>query len=120
MICTNWKRISPQWIQKREKVLLDHGIGLGDTLSKAERQGSLDKDIVSKILIDKKGIIRNHPEVVFLPNGKKAYKWFLVRPGNEFKDKLLDPVPSSSGSNTHLTLDEKIEVWKSRIKAVLL
>jgi len=100
----------------RENILLENKIGLWDAIAKAERKGSLDKNTIDGNHNDKGKILKEHPDIIFVPNGRNAFNWILKNPVDEHFDRILAVFPpSTSGTNTHYTLDEKTELWKKRL-----
>lgn len=93
-----------------------HHIALWDVLSSANRDSSLDSDINNPIVNDLSGFIANHPKLrIICLNGRKAYSYLDSFIG---LDKIpigirIICLPSTSSSNTHMTMSEKIKLWKS-------
>jgi double-stranded uracil-DNA glycosylase len=105
---------------ERVEILRKSGLALWDALASAERIGSKDNKIVpgSEIPNDFCRFFEQHTVVlcVFF-NGRYAEKLFrkLVLPnlpGQTCSFLKLRRLPSTSGTNTHLTKEEKFEKWK--------
>ena len=117
-----WRIISavfsePLLVTNEERIffLHKHHIALWDVLKSANRITSLDSDIKDSVANDLKGFVDNHPKLRLICfNGKEAYNYFGKYIG--FKN-ISGPIrvvslPSTSSSNTHTTLEEKIRRWK--------
>ena len=89
--------------------LKGNNIVLWDTLAVCDREGSVDSGITNEGLNDIRGFLEKHPNIrriVF--NGKKPSKYYI--PTIEY-----EIAPSTSPSNTHYTIEEKIELWKKAL-----
>ena len=92
-----------------------HHIALWDVLKSANRESSLDSDIENPNANDILGFISTHPNLrVIGLNGKDAGMYFRKFTGvhNLPKNIRVVSLPSSSSSNTHFTIDDKIGLWK--------
>jgi hypoxanthine-DNA glycosylase len=95
-------------------------IALWDVLQRADREGSLDRDIANGEPNDFSRLLGQYPSVKAIAfNGTKARRLFLLhvesRLGSEMLETLrLVSLPSTSATpGRHvLPLDEKIEKWK--------
>lgn len=105
--------------EERLRFLNKHHIALWDVLTSANRNTSLDSDIKNPIVNDLIGFIANHPNLrVICLNGKKAYNYFESYIGldNIPKGIRIFSLPSTSSSNTHMKMCEKINLWKVLIE----
>ena len=102
---------------ERKQGLIMNRIAIWDVLERAERNGSQDNKIVKGTVVpnDFAAFFRNHPSIrtVFF-NGSLAEKYFkgLVVPRLpvcEGAPRIWPALPSTSGSNSHLTWEEKAE-----------
>ena len=98
-------------------VLLRRRIGLWDVIGSCEREGALDRAIKNPEPNDLADLLRRHPKVrAIYFNGQKAEKYFkrLCKPGHvDLPVGLkLETLPSSSGANTHLTVEGKVNRWR--------
>lgn len=101
--------------EERISFLHKHHIALWDVLKSANRITSLDSDIKNPIANDLKGFVDNHPKLrIICFNGKEAYNYFEKYFGFIDIPKAIRifSLPSTSSSNTHMTLNEKIRIWK--------
>ena len=104
---------------ERVSILHESGLALWDVLASAERIGSKDSAIIpgSETPNDFCDFFAQHSVVrsVFF-NGGSAEELFrrLVLPGltGHACNLNLKRLPSTSGVNTHLTKEEKVEKWK--------
>lgn len=121
-----WKIISslfdetmPFEYDDRLRLLKRHHIALWDLLKSADRISSLDSDIKNPAVNDIIGFISTHTKIrVIGLNGNKASTYFrtLVNTSKFPKNIRIIPLPSSSSTNTHLTLETKINCWKTILK----
>jgi len=107
-----FKEIDPKAPYKeRIDALSKHRIALWDVLESSYRTGSTDKKIHSQKPNDLQSILMKYPEikVVFL-NGRGAKDNLpKLQDENRYDVEIL---PSSSGSNTRMTIAQKAEKWK--------
>ena len=94
--------------------LLDHGIGLWDTVAAGTRSGSsLDADIDLQQSSDLTAMMTTLPELQSIAfNGKKSAQ--IGRPLllNAREVDLID-LPSSSPAHATLSFDKKLEAWSA-------
>ena len=105
--------------EERLNVLKRHHIALWDVLKSANREGSLDSDIKNPITNDILGFISKHPKLrVIGLNGRDAASYFKTYLGvhNLRENIRVVSLPSSSSTNSHFTIEGKIELWKSILK----
>lgn len=105
----------PDSYEGKLDVLKRHQTALWDVLKSANRDSSLDSDIKNPIANDILGFISKHPNLrVIGLNGKDAYSYLVKYIGlsNIPTNIRVVILPSTSSSNTHMTLEEKIEQWK--------
>jgi hypoxanthine-DNA glycosylase len=105
---------------ERKQGLIKNRIAIWDVLERAERNGSRDNQIVKETELpnDFTAFFRTHPSirtVVF--NGRPAEKYFqyLVVPRLELGagvPRFCPPLPSTSGTNSHATWEEKAEILR--------
>lgn len=102
----------------RLEILADHGIALWDVCAAAARPGSLDASIQQATVVanDLAGFYAARPHlqrVCF--NGLEAASLYrrLVRPSLGERGEELEHVvlPSTSGANAAITLNEKVKRW---------
>ncbi len=104
--------------QLKIQLLIQHRIGLWDTIQSCERQGSLDSTIKEIVPNDLSKILRIYPSIrLILFNGGKSFDVFKKYIGLDFlKDVDVDfaKMPSTSpipGKNIK-SFNEKIEEWR--------
>lgn len=91
--------------------LLNNKIGLWDVFSSANREGSLDSDIIDENMNDFEWLKNNYPDIELICfNGKKAGKNAGLLNEVGYKTETL---PSSSGANRRIY--NRKEIWKSAI-----
>ncbi len=101
--------------EERKFFLHEHHIALWDVLKSANRITSLDSDIKNPVVNNLKVFVDNHPKLRLICfNGREAYNYFERYIGfkNIPNTIRIASLPSTSSSNTHNTLDEKIRHWK--------
>lgn len=101
--------------QDRLRFLRNHHIALWDVLQSADRETSLDSDIKKPVANDLDGFIRKHPKLrIICLNGNEAYRYFTdyVGPQNVPENIHIVCLPSTSSTNTHLTMEQKVDRWK--------
>ena len=92
---------------EKTNILLENKIGLWDVLKKCERKGSLDSAIQSEALNDFEKLFKKYPNIkTLIFNGNSSFKYFPL----ETKIKTI-VLSSTSSTNTHKTLNEKIKHW---------
>ncbi|WP_289395175.1 DNA-deoxyinosine glycosylase [Muribaculum intestinale] len=109
----------PLAYEDRLRFLEKHHIALWDVLKSAERISSLDSDIENLTINDILGFISKHPNIrVIGLNGDKASTYFRTYINIDELPKHISVVslPSSSSTNTHFTLDAKIDRWETILK----
>lgn len=102
----------------KQKLLQSNGIGLWDSLSVCERDGSLD----SKIKNYKPNDFSKFQSVKYiLCNGKKAYKYFTEYNAQYLKDKNRKcfELPSTSPANASISEAKKFKEWKEKLLMAL-
>lgn len=105
----------PNSYEEKLNMLKRHHIALWDVLKSANRESSLDSDIENPNANDILGFISTHPNLrVIGLNGKDAGMYFrkFIGVHNLPKNIRVVSLPSSSSSNTHFTIDDKIGLWK--------
>lgn len=105
----------PNSYEEKLNILKRHHIALWDVLKSANRESSLDSDIENPKANDILGFISTHPNLrVIGLNGKDAGMYFrkFIGVHNLPKNIRVASLPSSSSSNTHFTIDDKIGLWK--------
>lgn len=122
-----WKIVSiifnetiPQSYENKLKVLGKRHIALWDVLKSANRDSSLDSDIKNPVANDILGFISKHPKLRVIGfNGKEAEKYFRTYIGlHNIPGRIhIVSFPSSSSSNTHYTITEKVETWKAFLRS---
>ena len=108
---------------ERIRGLLEVGLALWDVLREAEREGSLDSAIVKGTEVPNKfeAFFEQHPRIELVVfNGDKPAKYFqsLVAPEASRSPRAL-VLPSTSGTNTHMTQAAKTERWSEAVGRVL-
>lgn len=96
-------------------MLKRHHIALWDVLKSVNRESSLDADIKNPDENDILGFISTHQNLrVIGLNGKEAYSYLVKSIGLSKIPANIRVVilPGTSSSNTHMTLEEKIDQWK--------
>ncbi|MDO9381477.1 MAG: DNA-deoxyinosine glycosylase [Hyphomicrobiaceae bacterium] len=94
--------------------ILDHGIGLWDTVAAGTRaRGSLDTDIVLQQASDLSALVMGLPQLRAIAfNGKKSAQIGRPQLENAQGLALLD-LPSSSPAHASKTFTEKLEAWSA-------
>lgn len=109
----------PVTYEEKIKLLKKHHIALWDILKSAQRNCSLDSDIKNPETNDILGFITEHPNLHIIGlNGKDALKYLkkCVHLNRISRDIQVVPLTSTSPTNTHFSLDEKIANWKTILK----
>ncbi len=107
----------PKDYEEKEAFLKKHHIAIWDVLSSAEREGSLDVNIMQEIPNNIPAFIEKYPTIkVIAFNGKKAKEKFDEHFSELFDNEKLKIITllSSSGANNQYSLDEMKRDW-SRI-----
>lgn len=115
IISSIFNEIVPNSYEGKLLMLKRYNIALWDVLKSANRESSLDADIKNPDANDILGFISTHPNLrVIGLNGKDAYNYLVKYIGLSIIPTNIRVVilPSTSSSNTHKTLDEKITQWK--------
>jgi hypoxanthine-DNA glycosylase len=98
--------------ESKIKLLLKHKIGLWDVLKTAERNGSLDSNILNEEYNDFEELFKNFPKIrVVAFNGLKSADYFKGLKTIP-KDKNYYILPSTSSANTGKSFDKKLDEWK--------
>lgn len=119
IIASLFNDILPVSYEDRLLLLKKHHIALWDVLKSAKRDSSLDSDIENPVANDILGFISGHPRLrVIGLNGGSASDYFETFIGSSRLSKNIRVIslPSTSASNTHLNLENKINIWKSILK----
>ena len=97
--------------EARLDVLREHGIGLWDVVSAAEREGSGDDAIRDATHNDLGGLKRTYPQLqaIAFNGGRAAEDGFRLLAGVE--GLSLHALPSSSARNARMTFAEKARSW---------
>jgi hypoxanthine-DNA glycosylase len=98
--------------EEKTKLLLNNSIGLWDVLSKAERNGSLDSNILKEEYNDFQHFFKTYPNIkTVIFNGKKPAEYFKAN-NILFEHKEYHILPSTSSANT-TKFDIKLKDWKA-------
>ncbi|MBP5615172.1 MAG: DNA-deoxyinosine glycosylase, partial [Alphaproteobacteria bacterium] len=100
----------------KQKLLQSNGIGLWDSLSKCERNGSLDSNIGNEQPND---FSKFQTVKYILFNGQKAAKYFEKYNSKYLSERQSFPLPSTSPANASISEDVKFEEWKKVLLFVL-
>tara|TARA_E500000305_G_C3929446_1_gene192066 strand:- start:89 stop:601 length:513 start_codon:yes stop_codon:yes gene_type:complete len=96
--------------EARLATLLDHGIGLWDTIASARREGSLDTAIREAEASPLTDLLTTCPTLRVIGfNGKKA--WEMGEPQLRGRGPELIALPSSSPAHAAMPLAEKQQRW---------
>ena len=101
--------------EKRE-FLQSKGIGLWDSLSKCERDGSLDSNIKKEQPND---FSKFQSVKYILFNGKKAAKYFEKHNSEYLSKKQSFSLPSTSPANASIPDVVKFEEWKKVLQSII-
>ena len=101
----------------KQRFLEAHGIALWDVLERAERHGSLDKNIRNGVPNDFDALFARLPALgVIALNGRDAQKSFQ-RVQSRYSVRLATvrvlPMPSTSPAHASLSVAEKTERWRA-------
>ena len=99
--------------EEKKRLLLTHHIALWDVLQACSREGSADSNIHNEQANDFDHFFRSHPHIttVFFASGKaEEYytRYATRRPGITYMR-----LPSPSGANGWMTIDQKIKEWSA-------
>lgn len=119
IIASLFNEALPNSYMAKLAILERHQIALWDVFKSAERASSLDADIRNSEPNDIIAFFSDHPKLRILGfNGKTAMELFQKHisfnniPGNiQFIE-----LPSTSPSNTHCTLEDKVKRWSAILK----
>jgi len=101
---------------EKVEILITNKIGLWDVLSKAERSGSLDSNIIDEEFNNFVDLLKIYPKIkLILFNGQKSALYFKA---NNILNKEIEYLilPSTSSANTTKTFDNKLKEWKVALK----
>lgn len=100
----------------KQKLLQSNGIGLWDSLSVCERDGSLD----SKIKNYKPNDFSKFQSVKYiLFNGQKAAQYFKKYNAEYLENRKSEKLPSTSPANAFIPEDVKFEKWKKVLQSLI-
>jgi len=98
--------------EERRKLLKNNHIGLWNVLAFCMREGSSDSKIKNEVVNDFEKLLCDYPNIrhIFFES-KTAAKFYLkyMQPNNKI---IYYTLPSTSGLNAWMTLEQKIESWK--------
>lgn len=96
--------------------LLNHHIGLWDSLASCCRPGSLDSAITSPVPNDFPALLRKYAGVKkLLFNGQKSYQFFVRAHG--LPDRTFFILPSTSPAHASKNFEQKLQQWKAAFNA---
>lgn len=111
---------------QRKAKILNRRIALWDVINRCRRPGSKDKDIMDPVVNDLVSFLQNHQtikHIIFNGKGgpKSAFRWAknLIPGIFELSGKEFHRFTSTSGLNTHYTINQKVECW-SQLRNYLL
>lgn len=116
--------INPEWpYAERVQALQEHGIALWDVLRSCERIGSLDQSInrLSVTSNDFRTFFDQHPRLrTILFNGRAAAHYYRlnVLPSFQHPDLQLVRLSSTSPAMAGLSVAQKTEEWRLRLKPI--
>jgi TDG/mug DNA glycosylase family protein len=99
---------------QRLSLLLKRRVGLWDVIASCRRSGSLDRAIRDPVANPLVAFLRRHKSVRYVIfNGVKAheYAWELIPKIFSLRNIVLQALTSTSGTNTHYTVERKAELW---------
>lgn len=110
--------------EERLAALVRRRVALWDVLASCVRPGSLDSDIVEDTVVpnDLPSFLRSHPMItaVFFNGAKAEQAWRRhIDPALPQAGLRLVRLPSTSPANARLSLEEKIEAWRTVAEAAL-
>jgi len=98
--------------EEKKQLLKTHGIALWNVLASCIREGSSDSKIKNEVVNDFEKLLCDYPNIrhIFFES-KTAAKFYLkyMQPNNKI---IYYTLPSTSGLNAWMTLEQKIESWK--------
>lgn len=101
--------------EEKVGLLLKNKIGLWDVLSKAQRTGSLDSNILNEEFNDFHQFFMTYPNVkILIFNGQKPADYFKAK-NSLIQDKEYLVLPSTSSANTTRTFDYKLKEWEAAL-----
>jgi len=99
----------------RLSFLKKHQIALWDVFKNCEREGRLDSKIKNEVVNDFQGLFKKYPNLELLVfSSKNAYN-FYKKHVNNFYDKNVLIMPSTSGLYAAMKYEDKLQLW-SRIR----
>lgn len=120
IIASLFNDVLPASYEDRLFLLKNHRIALWDVLNSAKRDSSLDSDIENPIANDILNFVLDHPKLRIIGlNGGKASDYFKTYVNSHRLPTRIQVItlPSTSASNTHLNMKDKINLWKSILKS---
>ena len=99
----------------KKQMLLNHGIGLWDTIGLCERVGSLDSDITNAVPNDIPALIKNGKVRCIVLNGNKAKSMFK----HKIEGVDIICLPSTSPANAKYSFDKLLQIWQNAITPYL-
>jgi len=96
--------------EKRRQLLKKHKIALWEVLATCERTGSLDRNIKNEVPNNFDELLSLYPIRSICFDSKSA-AGFYDKYFSRLENISYYQLPSPSGVNAHLTLDEKIAQW---------
>jgi hypoxanthine-DNA glycosylase len=97
------------------ETLSNNKIGIWDVLDTCEREGSLDSNIKNQTFNNFEKLFKDFPNIkTVIFNGKESYSYFNSL-FHDKGDKFFLQLTSTSSANTHKTLDEKTQEWKTAL-----
>jgi len=109
----------PSSYENRLKLLLDHNIGLWDSLAFCERSGSLDSAIKKEQPNDFPALFKNYPQIKKICfNGGKAFQSFKKHHKDLLQDtkKEFIALPSTSPANARWQMPKLLDAWKAALQ----
>jgi len=103
-------------VDEKKRFLLSKGIGLWDSLSICEREGSLDSHIKKQQAND---FSQFESVQYILFNGQKAAKYFKAYNGEYLSKRKAFDLPSTSPANASIPDIKKFEQWKEALLSIL-
>ena len=99
----------------KKQMLLNHGIGLWDTIGLCERVGSLDSAITNAVPNDIPALIKNSKVKCIVLNGNKAKSMFK----HKIEGVDIICLPSTSPANAKYSFDKLLQIWQNAITPYL-
>lgn len=103
-------------VEEKRRVLSSKGIGLWDSLSICEREGSLDSNIKKQQPND---FSKFQSVKYVLFNGQKAAKYFNTYNSDYLSKRKSFYLPSTSPANASISDAVKFEKWKEVLLSIL-